>query len=365
MPTFRQPQDANQPRYAHLESATVTAPEVAPRTRPAPAAPRAPGGGTLQQPFFSGDHVLESIAKGVGTLKEGARGPAVRAIQQFLAGQGHEVGRNGPDGSFGAATKRALQAWQMAHGLPMDGVLGKDTLTAMEAQPAVASAEPGATVHAPAVGRVSRPAPPVGAPATPAQAKGGTKAHGGPVGSKNGGLPEDFQKMWDAHPHNYQDDSRKNTASADLQVAQGWSPDQYSNTCAIRMSILFNNLGGNFKITREKAKAAGIDPGRVPFSKKTGWYYILSAKEMWTYLERHAGRAHVTLPARGRFSKAEDFQKAYDKDIAPAVAGRKGIVAFDKIFGFSGSGHVDLFDGEHLSDSASWYPSQALRLWYV
>ena len=371
MPTFQQPQDANQPRYAHLESASVSAPAtVAPtETHRTPGAtmpgatvsPGSPGGGTLQQPLFSGDHVLESIAKGVGSLREGARGPAVRAVQQFLVGQGQDVGRGGPDGSFGAGTKRALQAWQSAHGINADGVLGKDTLAEMEELPAV-SGMPGATVMAPPT---VRPTPPVGAPPTQAQQAGGTKSSAAPAGSKNGGLPEDFQKMWDAHPHNYQEDGSKNTASADLQVAQGWNPDQYSNTCAIRMSIMFNTLGGNFKITKEKAKAAGIDPGRVPFSKKTGWFYILSAKELWTYIEKNAGKPSVMFPTRGRYAKADDFNRSFDRDIAPSVNGRKGIVAFDKIFGFAGTGHVDLFDGQHLSDSAEWYPSEAIRLWYV
>jgi len=373
MPTFQQPQDANQPRYAHLESASVSAPAtVAPTdasqrapsgstTPGATVTPGSPGGGALQQPLFSGDHVLESIAKGVGSLREGARGPAVRAVQQFLVGRGQDIGRGGPDGSFGPGTKRALMAWQANHGLPGDGVLGKDTLTAMEGEPAV-SGMPGATVHAPSN---VRPTTPVGAPPTQAQQQGGTKPSAGPAGSKNGGLPDDFQKMWDAHPHNYQEDGTKNTASSDLQVAQGWNPDQYGNTCAIRMSIMFNSLGGNFKITKEKAKAAGIDPGRVPYSKKTGWFYILSAKEMWTYVEKHAGKPSVMFPARGRYSKNEEFQKAFDKEIAPAVNGKKGIVAFDKIFTFSGTGHVDLFDGQKLSDSPEWYPSQAIRLWYV
>jgi hypothetical protein len=40
-------------------------------------------------------------------------------------------------------------------------------------------------------------------------------------------------------------------------------------------------------------------------------------------------------------------------------------VAFDKIFGYGGSGHVDIFNGETLSDSSSWYASQQIKLWIV
>jgi hypothetical protein len=131
------------------------------------------------------------------------------------------------------------------------------------------------------------------------------------------------------------------------------------------MSVAFNTLGGVFAITREKAKAAGIDPARVPFSAKTGWYYILSAKEMWTYLSKWCGTPSVQFPAKGRYANDGDFQKALDGEVTTAVSGRKGIVAFDKIFTYSGSGHVDLFDGKRLSDSSTWYPSEALRIWYV
>ena len=312
-----------QPRPAPQPVAPPLAPQV-------PVPPQAPGGGALQQPQFSGDHVLESVARGIGALRPGASGAAVRAVQAYLVAAGVDLGRGGVDGSFGPGTVQAVKAWQAAHGLAADGVVGKVTLLAMDGAA-------GAGAHT-----------------------GPSAAAGGPTG-----LPKNFDEMWAGHPHNYQDDSGQNTASSDVLTAQGWDPEAYGNTCAIRMSVMFNNLGGAFRITRDKAKAAGIAPGRVPYSQKTGWFYILSAAEMWTYISKWCGQPSVQFPARGRFAGETQFQSAFDSQIAPAVAGHRGIVAFDKIFTYAGTGHVDLFDGQHLSDSSIWYPSASVRLWYV
>ena len=301
-----------------------------------PQAPTAPGGGGLTNPLFSGDHVLENVAKGNGLLREGARGPAVRAIQNFLISQGQDLGASGADGSWGRMTTTALKAWQKANGLKDDAIIGKGTLGKMDTT--TGTVTPG----------------------------GGGAAPPGPSSSEpGGGLPVDFEKVWAAHPHNYQDDWEKNTSSADLQKAQGWDADQYSNTCAIRMSVMFNKLGGDYALSRTKAKQAGLDPRRLPYSRKTGWYYILSAKEMWIYMSYWAGKPHAEYPARGRYKDAGEFNKGFDSEIRDEISGKKGIVAFDKIFGYSGTGHVDIFDGQKLSDANEWYPSQALKLWYI
>lgn len=333
-----------------------------------PQRPGAPGGGALRQPLFSGDHVLETVAAGQVYLNPGAQGPAIRAIQQFLLAQGLDVGPAGADGQWGPRTTKALKAWQATHGVPATGVFGRLTLAAMEQEPAVTSVPttPRPATDRPAAGQRRAPSSttaPEGQ--TQAQAQGGNSAREGAPGSRNGGLPDDFQKVWDAHPHNYQEDSDKNQSSSDLLVQQGWSPDAYSNTCAIRLSIMLNKLGGDLKITKEKAKAAGLDPGRIPYSKKTGWFYILSAKEMWTYLTKYAGQPHQQWPNGKRFKTSDEFQTTFDRDIEPVVAGKRGIVAFDKIFGFSGTGHVDVFDGTHLSDAPNWYPSESLKVWYI
>ncbi len=198
--------------------------------------------------------------------------------------------------------------------------------------------------------------------AGPGAAKAG--ASGGPVQMKKE-LPkgeEGFDKMWDAHPHNYQDDPAENTSSESILDDHGL-PAYVTNTCATRLSIMLNDIGET--ITPAKTKAAGIE--RKPeYSKKTKQYYIISAREMWTYLSAHFRKADVTFPANGkRFKDETEFQDAFDKEVKPLLAGKKGIVAFDKIFTYSGTGHVDLFDGESLSDSGTWYPSQRLMLWYI
>ena len=65
--------------------------------------------------------------------------------------------------------------------------------------------------------------------------------------------------------------------------------------------------------------------------------------------------------------RALTFQKAEvgAKEVEAQVAGRKGFVAFDKIFGYGGTGHVDLFDGTQLSDANEWYPSRSIKLWFI
>ena len=100
--------------------------------RPAPQPPSAPGGGALANSLFSGDHVLETVMKGGALLRPGARGPAVRAIQQFLFGAGYDLGRWGADGAWGKVTTQAIKDWQGANGLSADGVIGPATLGAMD-----------------------------------------------------------------------------------------------------------------------------------------------------------------------------------------------------------------------------------------
>jgi len=54
-------------------------------------------------------------------LRKGARGPAVRLLQEWLLAAGYDPGP--VDGIFGPRTHAALVAFQRTHGLPADGVL--------------------------------------------------------------------------------------------------------------------------------------------------------------------------------------------------------------------------------------------------
>ena len=57
------------------------------------------------------------------TVKKAAKRGGVRALQAELG--------LAPDGDFGPATEKALRRWQEAHGLPVDGKAGPQTLAAM------------------------------------------------------------------------------------------------------------------------------------------------------------------------------------------------------------------------------------------
>ncbi|MBK9036427.1 MAG: DUF4157 domain-containing protein [Myxococcales bacterium] len=173
---------------------------------------------------------------------------------------------------------------------------------------------------------------------------------------------EGFQEMWDAHPHNDGWGGEEDTSSDQVREDHGL-PDYIDNTCAVRLSVMLNGIGET--ITPAKTKAAGIE--RKPhYSKATKQYYILAAREMWTYLSKYFRAPDVSLPPGGkRYKDEEEFREAFDKEVKPLLAGRKGIVAFDKIFSYGGTGHVDLFNGEALSDSSDWYSSQRIMLWYI
>jgi hypothetical protein len=348
MPTPQEPQQqqTNRPQQGQTQQPAQGGQQQqgGGRQQQTPQPPNAPGGGALTNPLFSGDHVLETVATGNGALKEGASGPAVRAIQKFLVGQGLNVGRTGADGQWGRVTTAAVKQWQTSHGQNPDGVIGKDTLIAMDKAPAAP---------------VPVAAPPGGAQAPQPDAQGGGAAGAAPPPA-GGATSGDFSKMWDAHPHNSAGTDGQNTKSSDLLADIGLPTDW--NTCAIRMSVMLNKIGQ--RITLQKVKAAGI--ARAPyFSKKTKQYYILAAKEMWTYLSKTFRKADVVFPKSGKpFKDGDEFRQSFDEDIKPLVQGRKGIVAFEKIFTYSGTGHVDLFDGEALSDSDMWYPSMRLHIWY-
>jgi hypothetical protein len=70
---------------------------------------------------------------GSAVLKEGAKGDAVRDLQGLLAALGYPLAA---DGVFGAATRRAVVAFQKDAGLTADGIAGPATFAAIrEAMP--------------------------------------------------------------------------------------------------------------------------------------------------------------------------------------------------------------------------------------
>lgn len=67
----------------------------------------------------------------IKVLKKGAKGAAVKAMQILLIGYGYSCGSKGVDGSFGAATDKALRAYQKSRGLEPDGSCGSKTWTSL------------------------------------------------------------------------------------------------------------------------------------------------------------------------------------------------------------------------------------------
>ena len=64
-------------------------------------------------------------------LKKGADGPAVKRLQRALNAANHAIA---VDGDFGNGTKRAVMAFQAAHGLAADGIVGPATWAALGAR---------------------------------------------------------------------------------------------------------------------------------------------------------------------------------------------------------------------------------------
>jgi hypothetical protein len=76
----------------------------------------------------------QTLAVPAATLKLGDRGTAVKELQRALRSLGYTVGSI--DGDFGASTANALIAFQTAHHLKPDGILGPASRAALRnAQP--------------------------------------------------------------------------------------------------------------------------------------------------------------------------------------------------------------------------------------
>ncbi|WP_253195137.1 peptidoglycan-binding protein [Streptomyces sp. MP131-18] len=86
------------------------------------------------------------------SLAEGESGPQVAALQHLLTTNGHDAGET--DGDFGPATAAAVRSFQTAVGLPVDGVVGSSTWTALLSAGPTASLGEGSTGEA--VSRLQR-----------------------------------------------------------------------------------------------------------------------------------------------------------------------------------------------------------------
>jgi len=64
------------------------------------------------------------------TLSPGATGSQVKLLQRALAALGFSPGK--PDGDYGPSTQTAVERFQAAHSLAQDGVVGPQTLAALQ-----------------------------------------------------------------------------------------------------------------------------------------------------------------------------------------------------------------------------------------
>lgn len=87
-------------------------------------------GDMFNKPFYAGEQKPVRKEK---TISAGADGPEVAAIQQRLEVHGFAIGTI--DGSYGSRTKSAVSAFQQAKGLNSDGIVDKETWTALAADP--------------------------------------------------------------------------------------------------------------------------------------------------------------------------------------------------------------------------------------
>lgn len=102
-----------------------------------PGASASPEGNSQQdmfnKPFYAGEQPPVRKEK---TISAGADGPEVAAIQQRLQVHSFKVGTI--DGAYGSRTTSAVRAFQQSKGLQADGIVDKETWTALAADPAPA-----------------------------------------------------------------------------------------------------------------------------------------------------------------------------------------------------------------------------------
>lgn len=89
-------------------------------------------GHDLSSSRFAGDAVLEACFDNERVLKVGARGEAVTKLQQALVDAGFPLPKFGVDGIFGSETKTAVQDFQRASTISIDGIVGPQTMGALD-----------------------------------------------------------------------------------------------------------------------------------------------------------------------------------------------------------------------------------------
>ena len=91
-------------------------------------------GHDLTSPRFAGDPVLEACFDNERLLRFGARGDAVKKLQQALVDAGFPLLKFGVDEIFGSETQTAVRNFQRAATIAVDGLVGPETMGALDAR---------------------------------------------------------------------------------------------------------------------------------------------------------------------------------------------------------------------------------------
>jgi hypothetical protein len=83
-----------------------------------------------KEPVKEPDKGDQTVSK--KTIRRGDKGDLVRECQTMLKKLGYDLGKYGVDGDFGQATEKAVKAFQKAHKLSQDGVVGPKTWDALQ-----------------------------------------------------------------------------------------------------------------------------------------------------------------------------------------------------------------------------------------
>lgn len=81
---------------------------------------------------FGGSTSSSASTSSSSTLRNGSSGSDVTDLQNKLIALGYSCGSYGADGSFGASTEAAVRKFQSDNGLTVDGIVGTNTLNALE-----------------------------------------------------------------------------------------------------------------------------------------------------------------------------------------------------------------------------------------
>lgn len=69
----------------------------------------------------------ETVTVELKVLRKGDKGEQVKTLQRLMMANGHKLPKYADDGDFGGETLDAVKAYQKAHGLAVDGIVGANT----------------------------------------------------------------------------------------------------------------------------------------------------------------------------------------------------------------------------------------------